>query len=91
MHTVDFAFGNGLTIKLKTMRPSERLKLAEKSQDAEDTQLTENHNRQILEGGDLAVFQGCVDVVTKFLGTETSASRAGRGTKIGKDIKHLMS
>ena len=66
------------------------MKLAEGSTDMEEIQLTEAHNRTMSKWGDLSVWQGCVDVVTKHLGTETTSARAGRGNKVAKDFKHLM-
>lgn len=75
---------------LKHPRPIERLKVAEKSTDEDEVKLVEQHASAVLQWGDLPVYQGCIDTVTKFLGTETSSSRQSRGTKIAKDVKRLM-
>ena len=73
------------------LRPAEQVKQAEKSSDAVDVAMTEQHNDTLRQWGDLAVWQGCVDVVTKHLGTQTASSRVQRGNKVSKDLKHLSS
>ena len=73
------------------LRPAEQVKQAEKSTEAEDIALTDKHNEALRQWGDLSVWQGCVDVVTKHLGAESSSARAQRGSKVSKDLKHLTS
>ena len=70
-------------------RPAEQVKQAEKSTDAVDVAIAEQRTQSLREWGDLAVWQGCVDVVTKHLGTQTASSRVQRGNKVSKDLKHL--
>ncbi|CAK9110817.1 unnamed protein product [Durusdinium trenchii] len=70
--------------------PGERLKLAEKSTEEEDVNLMEKHNQELLGWGNLPIWQGSIDVVTTHLGTENSSARAGRGSKVSKEVKHLM-
>ena len=68
------------------LRPGERLKLAEKSTEEEDVNLMEKHNQELLGWGNLPIWQGSIDVVTTHLGTENSSARAGRGSKVSKEV-----
>ena len=70
------------------LRPAERVKNAEKQGDTEDVEMAQKHTETMQGWGDLCVYQGCVDTVTKFLGTEVSADR--KRAKVVKDLKHLV-
>lgn len=70
------------------LRPAERIKNAEKQGETEDVEMAQKHTETMQGWGDLCVYQGCVDTVTKFLGTEVSADR--KRAKVVKDLKHLV-
>lgn len=63
--------------------------MAEKQGDTEDVQLAQKHTEDMQGWGDLSIYQGCVDTVTKLLGTEHSAER--KRAKVAKDLKHIVS